>query len=70
MWNYFVYLISPENRLIITESKIANKKYHELMNSNGPNSNTCLTHCKMFCIGYIYGSMNGRSVKNLPEEFE
>ena len=70
IYYYYVYLILTENRLVITENEMNGKNYHLLMNNNGVNKQLLFDTCKIFCLGYLYGSTNGgRSIINNPHEF-
>ena len=70
IYYYYVYLTIDQNRLVITESKINDGNYRKLMDNNGGNRQQLFNTCKMFCLGYLYGSRNGgRKVVNDPHEF-
>ena len=62
----WVYLIKSQKRLIISNIKICNADYHELLNSNG---NNVLTICKSYCIGLIQGSKLNMEIINNVQEF-
>jgi len=67
---YYVYLILSENRLVIMENKFVNDDYHLLMDNNGENKISLYNTCKIFCLGYLYGSRsNGRIIINDPHEY-
>jgi len=70
MYYYFVYLKLDENRLVITDNEISDSNYFHLMNNNGGNKQLLFNFCKLFCLGYLYGSNNGgRHVINDQQEF-
>lgn len=67
---FYIYLIIDENRLVIKENKIIDENYHLLMDNNGNNRQVLHNTCKIFCLGYLYGSgNNGKQVINDPHEF-
>lgn len=70
MHEYFVYLIVPENRIIIVQEKLNNSDYLELMSVTGYNKQQLLRTCNTFCLGYIMGGLYGEKPVNLPEEFK
>jgi hypothetical protein len=70
LYYYFIYLKLDENRILITEREIKDDNYFYLMDTNGGDKQLLYNLCKMFCLGYIYGSNNGgRNVTNDPIEF-
>ena len=69
MHYFYVYLILSQNRLVITKQKIDRADYHPLLDNNGGNEQVLYTICKMFCLGYISGSISGRKIVNDPSEF-
>lgn len=69
MYQYFVYLILSENRLIILDHSIDDKKYTLLMSNNGGDNEMSITVCKTFCLGYLYGGIYGKKVNNSYFEF-
>jgi len=72
MYEYYIYLIMSENRLIICDHQIINSDYYMLMNNNGNNNTLLYDTCKIFCLGYIYGTYNelNKPVVNKPIEFQ
>jgi len=73
MYQYFVYLIISEKRLIILDHSVNDKNYCNLLYNNGDNQQMLYNICKMFCLGYLYGSQYGQygqSVINSPYEFQ
>lgn len=70
MYQYFVYLILLENRLIILDHPIHNEKYYLLMSNNGGNKEMLLAICKTFCLGYLYGGEYGKKLNNSAFEFK
>jgi len=67
---FYVYLKLDENRLVISENEINDSNYFHLMNNNSGNRQILFNSCKLFCLGYLYGSNNnGRCVINDPQEF-
>ena len=70
MYEYFVYLILPEKRLVILDHRMNDKNYHLLMNNNGGNQSLLYSLCKTFCLGYLYGGQHGQKIVNSPYEFE
>lgn len=70
MYQYFVYLIISEKRLVILEQPISDNNYHKLMDNNGYNQQMLYNTCKIFCLGYLYGGQYGQQVINSPYEFQ
>ncbi len=66
----FVYLILDLNRLIILTSRFDNPNYKLLMDNNGGPYNTLYDLCKVFCIGYILGTENGKRPTNDIQDFQ
>ena len=69
MYKFYVYLILDEKRLVILKNPVDDKNYHLLMDNNGANENLLLNTCKMFCLGYYFGSLYDEEVVNNPQEF-
>jgi hypothetical protein len=70
MFEYFVYLIISEKRLVILDHQMNDKNYHKLMDNNGGNQQLLYNTCKIFCLGYLYGSQYENQVVNSPYEFQ
>lgn len=66
----FVYQILSEKRLVILDNPINDKNYHLLMDTSGGNYQTSYNNCKLFCLGYLYGSQYGGEIVNSPYEFQ
>ncbi len=69
MHYFYVYLIKPEKRLLISQQEIESADYELLMNCSGTESQTMHVCCKMFCGGYIQGNSANEKVINEPIEF-
>lgn len=67
MYKFFVYLDVKSNRLTILNEAIENNDYLHLMDNNGQDSNSLLSFCKLFCIGYIMGSNKKTPVNDINE---
>jgi hypothetical protein len=70
MVHLWIYLILSSNRLIISATEINNADHFKLMDSTGGNYNLVYDNCKVYCIGYIQGSLSGRRIVNDIREFE
>ena len=70
MYQFFVYLIKSENRLVILKEKINNPDYLYLMDNYGDDEEICEYFSKIFCIGYMQGTKNGTKPVNDINEFK
>ena len=70
MFEYFVYLIISEKRLVILDHPMNDKNYYKLMDNNGGDQQMLYHICKIFCLGYLYGSKYENHVVNSPYEFQ
>lgn len=70
MFNYFLYLVVSQKRLVITENKIDNKDYHLLMSNSGRDKELLLSYIKIYSLGFLDGGVYGEKVINSKYEFE
>jgi len=70
MYQFFVYLIKSENRLIILKQSVENSNYIHLMDNNGSDAQILEYLCKTFCLGYINGATSGKKPINNMYEFQ
>jgi hypothetical protein len=70
MYQFFVYLIKSQNRLVILRQKVENFDYQHLMDNNGGDVFQLEHLCKTFCLGYILGAQNGKKPINSLYEFQ
>ena len=70
MYQYFVYIIISEKRLIILDHARNDNNYSILMDNNGNDQQMLYNTCKIFCLGYLYGGRYGQQVTNSPYEFQ
>jgi hypothetical protein len=68
-YNYFVYLDTKANRLIITNEVVENPYFMKLMDASGfeEQDPTLLMLCKMYCLGYMQGCGNTKPVNDINE---
>lgn len=66
----YVYLDTKANRLVLVQSPLDNKDFIELMKNEGTDQNLSINYCKIFCLGYILGSLRLTPVVNDIKEFE
>jgi hypothetical protein len=63
---HYVYLDTNINRLLITTTQLDPQKFSLLLSSSG-NFSLGLTQCKLYCIGYIAGSLNKPPINDINE---
>ena len=70
MYQFFVYLIKSENRLVILRERVNDPDYYHLLDNNGGNEVMLHNLCKVFCLGYIIGAEYGKKPANSLYEFQ
>lgn len=72
MYNYFVYLIKSESRLVILDKEKVSNDYYLLIKVDGTDPGS-FTACNLFCIGFIngtrYNHLANSQVVNTVDEF-
>lgn len=68
MYEYHVYLIKSQNRLVILSKEVKDDDYLALISQLANDKDIALLVCKTYCLGFIHGTSFNKPI-NLQEEF-